>query len=67
MNKKLIIGIILFFGGILGDGLFAVANSIERLGTDPSIMCGIILFIFLGIFIAGLILLINEAFQNKNK
>ncbi|MGM9900133.1 MAG: hypothetical protein ACI32E_06125 [Bacilli bacterium] len=67
MNKKIIISIILFFGGIIGAGLFAIANSIERLSVDPSIMCGIILFLFLGMFIAGLILLINELVQKKDK
>ncbi len=68
MSKKFIFSIILFLGGTLGAGLFSVANSLERTTPNPSVICGILVFVFLGIAIAGLIILISDvANQKTNK
>lgn len=64
MNKKILLSIVLFGVGTLGAGLFAIANSLERSHQDSSIMCGILLAVFLVISVVGLIMLIAETINS---
>ena len=72
-NKMFIFSLILIFTGIIGGGLFAIANSINILAKETSknpipadySICGIILFILLILAIIGMILLICTLFSNK--
>lgn len=73
-NKMLIFSLVLIFGGILGGGLFAIANSLERIAYEVSdsmrasnATCGIILFILLALAVVGIILFVIEVFGHKNE
>ena len=64
MNKKLIIAICLFLGGMLGSGLFAVAQAVSNvaaaLGEQPQNICGVLCFCSLAILVVGLVFVIEE-------
>ncbi len=71
-NKMLIFSIVLMITGIVGGGLFAIANSLNIVAAElststktPNTICGIILFILLALALVGLILFILEVFGNK--
>ena len=72
MNKKLIVSIVLTTLGILGSGLFAIANSLNIIAAEISkepvnITCGVILFVLLGVSIAGFVMLIRELSSKTEK
>lgn len=74
ISKTFILGIIFIFTGILGGGLFAIANSLNIIAAELSektapanITCGLILFILLGVAITGLIILLCDVFGDKEK
>jgi hypothetical protein len=72
MNKRLIVSIVLTTLGVIGSGLFAIANSLNiiaaEISKDPvNITCGVILFILLGVSIAGFIMLIRELTRKTEK
>lgn len=66
-KKKFIFSIVLLTVGIIGGGLFAIANSIERTTPNYNITCGILLFVLLGLAVAGFIIAVSETFNSKNK
>lgn len=73
-SKKFIFGIVLAVVGIIGGGLFAIANSlnimataIDKVHAPANSTCGIILFILLGVFIAGLVIMIKEITNKEEK
>ena len=67
MNKKIIIGISMFLGGISGSGLFAigqaVSNIVKMMGGKQQNICGVLCFCCLIVFVVGLGLLVKELFQ----
>lgn len=72
--KRLIVSIVLTVVGIFGGGLFAIANSLNILSAELSdnhapanITCGVILFVLLGVAIAGFIMLIRELTVKEEK
>ena len=75
-QKVFIFSLTLMIIGIIGGGLFAIANSLNQLtvaiykinntSAINNIICGIILFCLLAVGIAGFSLMIHEI-QKKNK
>ena len=72
--KRLIVSIVLTVVGIFGGGLFVIANSLNILSAELSdnnapanITCGVILFVLLGVAIAGFIMLIRELTVKEEK
>ena len=72
--KRLIVSIVLTVVGIFGGGLFAIANSLNILSAELSdnnapanITCGVILFVLLGVAIAGFIMLVRELTVKEEK
>ncbi len=67
MNKKLIIGISMFLGGIIGSGLFAigqaVSNIVKMMGDKQQNLCGVLCFCSLIVFVIGLGIMIKELLQ----
>lgn len=71
MNQKMILGVSIFLGGVLGSGLFAIAQSLcnvaQTLGDRPQNVCGILSFAFLLFALVGIVLMILEVRNKKNK
>ena len=71
MNQKMILGVSIFLGGVLGSGLFAIAQSLcnvaRTLGDRPQNVCGILSFAFLLFALVGIVLMILEVRNKKNK
>lgn len=73
-NKMFILSIILIGVGIIGGGLFAIANSISILAKETSnnpnpstnSICGVILFVLLILAIIGMIILFCDVFASKS-
>lgn len=69
-NKNLLLGLILFLGGTLGSGLFAIAQAVcdiaNKLGSTAQNICGILCFIFLAFWIVGIVLIVKELVLNKH-
>ena len=73
-NKMLIFSIVLIFTGIIGGGLFAIANSLNILAAElsstmkaPNTVCGLILFVLLALAVVGLVMFILEVFGHKEQ
>ncbi len=73
-NKVFISGIVFMIVGIIGGGLFAIANSLDIMAANlenskatATITCGIILFILLGLAIAGFVMMIKELTKKEEK
>lgn len=71
MNKKMILGVSIFLGGILGSGLFAIAQSLcniaQTLGERAQNVCGVLSFAFLLFVLVGIVLMILELKNKENK
>lgn len=71
MNKKIILGVSAFIGGILGSGLFAIAQSLcnvaQMLGDRAQNVCGALSFAFLLFVLVGIVLMILEFRNKENK
>lgn len=69
-NKNLLLGIIFFFGGVLGSGLFAIAQAAcdvaYTLGNSAQNVCGILCFLFLVLLVVGLVFIIKEVVTKKH-
>ncbi len=70
-NKMFITGLILFIGGILGAGLFAISQSISDsyslLEKTPDTICGVISFLFLIVSIVGIFMTILQIVKYPNR
>ena len=72
-NKMFIFSLILIFTGIIGGGLFAIANSIQKLvdnmnhNSSPNITCGVILFILLAFAFVCIVIMFCELFGSKDE
>lgn len=70
-NKKLLLGLTLFLGGILGSGLFAIAQALcdiaSKLGNKSQSVCGLLCFLFLVVFVVGVIIIIKELTSKDSK
>lgn len=73
-NKMLIFSIVLIITGIIGGGLFAIANSLNILAAElsssmkaPNTVCGLILFVLLALAAIGLVMFVLEVFGNKEE
>ena len=70
-NKKLLLGLTLFLGGILGSGLFAIAQAVcdvaSRLGNKSQAICGLLCFMFLVVFVVGFVLIVKELTSKEKK
>lgn len=71
MKQKMVLGVSIFLGGILGSGLFAIAQSLcnvaQTLGDRPQNVCGILSFAFLIFVLVGIILIVVEFKNKENK
>lgn len=67
----MVLGVSIFLGGILGSGLFAIAQSLcnvaQTLGDRPQNVCGILSFAFLIFVLVGIILIVVEFRNKENK
>lgn len=73
-NKMLIFSIVLIITGIIGGGLFAIANSLNILAAElsssmkaPNTVCGLILFVLLALAVVGLVMFVLEVFGHKEQ
>lgn len=73
-NKKFIFSLVLIFSGLIGGGLFAIANSLQKIAEGiahetaaANITCGTILFILLALALVGMIIMFTEIFKKNDK
>ena len=78
MNKKMIMGIILFVTGVIGTGLFSIAQSnmviaeatlkaANLINTKSGTLNGLFMIICIALVICGAILLILEFVKKEEK
>ena len=67
----MVLGVSIFLGGVLGSGLFAIAQSLcnvaQTLGERSQNVCGILSFAFLLFVLVGIVLMILEFRNKENK